>query len=351
MKKLVYLLLGALFLASCGSDDPISEPGAYDDGIFVVNEGPFGSGTGTLTFQGDDGVTTQQVFEKENNNAILGNIAQSMIYHNEKYYIVVNNANKIIVTDKNMKAIGEITGLFFPRYMVANGNKAYVSQWGQNNKDGGIAVVDLNSLTVTKNIPTGNGPEYLLLDGNQLLVPNGGSYNTSTFENQPDSTVSIIDLGSESVIKTISVKYNPNSVIKSKNGYIVSSAEKSFGEGNGNLYFVNLTNNSATIIEGTINESSKSYSKLKKVSDKEFLTVFGGYLVTMMTIDEVNGKVNSIRTFGSGYVADYNDKRNLIYVADAKDFNQAGEIRTYTKAGVEGKKFAAGIIPGGFCFR
>jgi len=349
MKKLVYLLLGALFLASCGSDDPISEPGAYDDGIFVVNEGPFGSGTGTLTFRNDDGTLTQQVFEKENNNAVLGNIAQSMIYHNEKYYIVVNNANKVIVTDKNLKAIGEITGLFYPRYIVASGNKAYVSQWGQDNQNGGIAVVDLNTLKVTKNIPTGNGPEYILLDGNELLVPNGGSYNTSTFAGQPDSTVSIINTGSETVTKTISVKYNPNSIARVSEGYLVSSAEKSFGEGNGNLYLIKKSGSSVKALSG-VTAGSANYSKLRRVGDAQSVVLSNGE-VQILDLNISGAAISKTVALGFGYAVDYNEKRNLIYVADAKDFSAAGEVITYTKTGAQGIKFNAGVIPGGFYFR
>jgi YVTN family beta-propeller protein len=189
MKKILYFLFASVIFVSCGKDEPVEVPGLYDKGVFVVNEGPFGSGTGTLTFLGDNNEVTQKVYEKANNNLLIGNVAQSMIYHNDRYYIVVNNANKVIVTDKDLKAIGEITGITGPRYIVAKGDKAYISEWGSNYSNGAVAVVDLNTLKVTKTIPTGNGPEYLLIDGNQLYVPNGGAYDATTFANLPDSTV------------------------------------------------------------------------------------------------------------------------------------------------------------------
>lgn len=351
MKKLFYLLIGALFLASCNNDDKNDNKGAYDNGVFVVNEGPFLTGTGTLTFIDDDGTVTQQVFEKENNNTLLGNIAQSMIWHDGRYYIVVNNANKIVVADKDMKAVGEITGLHAPRYMVASGGKAYVSEWGQNNENGGIAVIDLSTLNISKRIPTGNGPEILLLDGNRLFVPNGGSYDPATFDPKPDSTVSVIDLGSESVTATIPVKYNPNSICRVTNGYLVAAAEKSYQAGNGNIYTINRSDLSSQIVNGAVTGGAGNFAKLRRIDDSKAVVISGGYEAVVLNYDASSRTITGKNSLGSAYAADYDEDRNLIYVADAKDFTGIGEVKTYSVSGQLSSTFAAGIIPGSFCFR
>ena len=248
-----------------------------------------------------------------------------------------------------MKYIGEITGWFYPRYMVAKGQKAYVSQWGENNQNGGIAVIDLNTLTITKNIPTGNGPEYILLDGDNLLVPNGGSYNTSTFENQPDSTISIVNINTQNVTQTIPVKYNPNSIVRLNDGYAVSSAEKSYGADDGAMFFVKKSNYVLTKLG--LSFDNNNYAKMRHVSDNQFVVVSGGQTVGSVEFEPGTLLPKNAYHFGAGYAADYNPVNGLIYLADPKDFNQNGEIKVFSKSGDIKKKFQSGIIPTSFCFR
>jgi YVTN family beta-propeller protein len=347
MKKILYFLFASVIFVSCGKDEPVEVPGLYDKGVFVVNEGPFGSGTGTLTFLGDNNEVTQKVYEKANNNLLIGNVAQSMIYHNDRYYIVVNNANKVIVTDKDLKAIGEITGITGPRYIVAKGDKAYISEWGSNYSNGAVAVVDLNTLKVTKTIPTGNGPEYLLIDGNQLYVPNGGAYDATTFANLPDSTVSVIDLNSESVAKTIPVKYNPNSIAKYQDGYLVSSAEKEYLDGNGKIYFIHGSEYSAVETSGT---TAGSYGKIRRIDDTKAVVIANFSEANIISYNTSTRTITS-SSLGTAYATDFDSKRNRIYVADAKDFSSTGEVKTFTVDGKVDKSFETGIIPTNFCFR
>ena len=102
MKKinLFGLFLALIAMTSCGEDT--SEKKEYKNGVIVVNQGVFGSGTGTLTFKerNQDSVY-QDIFTNNNEGAFLGNVAQSMIEHDDKNYIAVNNAASVMVTDKD----------------------------------------------------------------------------------------------------------------------------------------------------------------------------------------------------------------------------------------------------------
>src|SRR5690606_7340609 len=86
-------------------------------------------------------------------------------------------------------------------------SKGYVTDWVSNT----VAVVNLNSFSITKNIPAGNGPEKMLQIGNQLFVVNSGGFGI-------DSTVTVINTVTDAVDTTIVVCHNPNSLQLDGNG-------------------------------------------------------------------------------------------------------------------------------------
>ena len=127
-KQLFYLsaLAIAITFTSCKKDDPAPTPTpvvtaatTFMNGVFVTNEGPFGSGTGTISFYSrSSGSVSNDIFGAKNGYP-LGNIVQSMEIYNSNAYIVVNNAGKVEVADGNtFAASGAITGFTNPRYFL-----------------------------------------------------------------------------------------------------------------------------------------------------------------------------------------------------------------------------------------
>jgi YVTN family beta-propeller protein len=124
-------------------------------------------------------------------------------------YIVVNNSKKVeIVNMTDFHLTGTITGLESPRYFLGiNNTKGYVSDWTANN----IKVLNLTTNTISSTIPCGAGPEQMLLTNNKVFVCNVGGFGN-------DSTITIIDANSNSVLSTIQVGINPNSIQQDVNG-------------------------------------------------------------------------------------------------------------------------------------
>ena len=147
------------------------------------------------------------------------------------------------------------------------------------------------------------------------------------------------------------MKYNPNSVVKVANGYAVSCAEKSYASGDGNLYLINKSNNTASPIGGAKVEVSNNYAKLRRIDDNQLLAVYNSFDAQILNLDNGSSNVISRTSLGVAYSVGYDDNRSQIYVADAKNFSQSGEVRMYSKTGQAIKNFNAGIIPSGFCFR
>lgn len=209
---LLSLLLSSIFLCSCKQDpNPEPTPGRYEKGIFVVNEGPFG-GTGSITWHDPaTGETVQDIYAQANNGAVLGQFVQSLAFNNGKAYIVVNKLNRVVVVEAaTFKYLDTIGGFVQPRFFLPlDSNYAYVTQWGAYGLNGSVAKVDLRTNKMVKVIPTGAGPEKMLLSDGVLWVANSGGFGV-------DSTVAHIFTGTENgaIRETIPGQRNPIGLAK-----------------------------------------------------------------------------------------------------------------------------------------
>ena len=184
VKQFFQIILTSLWLFSAcdKKDDCNNRGGDYSHGVIVVNEGPFG-GTGTITWHDPaTGETVQDVYGAENCGASLGEFVQSIRFHQNKGYIVVNGANKIVIVDeRTFKYLGVIEGFELPRFFLPIDDRfAYVSQWGADGLAGSLAKVDLQTKRIVKTIPVGSGPEKMLFAGNRLFVANSGGYGVDS---------------------------------------------------------------------------------------------------------------------------------------------------------------------------
>lgn len=344
--KWLWLLSFALLaLSACKKDDDTQPTEKFGPGIFIVNEGPFQNGTGTISFWNrQDGVVQHDIYS-EVNGEDLGNIAQSMTIAEDKAFIVVNNGGKVVVVDVHtFVKIGEITGLSLPRYLVTQPgtSTAFVSQWGATGTDGSVAVVNTDNYTVTTTIPTGSGAEALLLRGDELWVANAGGFGR-------DSTISIVDVNTLSVKETLVVGDNPNSLVQDSDGnvWVVCAG-----------YAHNFDPNDPLSTKG----------KLLKITGKVVSTSFelpnnAGRLVInkqgnrLFYLDNVYGgqaydfytnqpQVNSTPFLsGSWYSLGYDPVENTLLAGNAGDFTSAGTMSVADASGNVVREIATGIIP------
>ena len=215
---------GLLALTSCGSsDNPSPDSGVSD--VFVVNEGVFQKSDAKIAgFSSSTGkVINADLFQMANNRP-LGDVAQSMTVVGDLAYIVVNNSNKVeVVTMPSLKeaappialfpvpiAPDTVTRLLLPRYFVAGNGKGYVSQIvDYAAPNGRVSVIDLATNKVTKTIQVGPQPQRMLVVDNKVYVVNSGG-----------NTVSVINTQTDEVENTITVDNAPNSLVQDANGRI-----------------------------------------------------------------------------------------------------------------------------------
>ena len=194
MKKLFRPLLLSIaltgFLASCSDNNDSPAPsGGSGQYAFVINEGNFTSGIGSVSRLDKTSKDTTNnliisAFASANNGAVLGSVVQSMGVVGSTGYVVVNNSNKIeVVSLPDFKSKTTITGLNQPRYFTqsaANANKGYVTEWlggpyPAPYTPGRVSIIDLTTNKVTGTIPVGTNPGKAVLANGNLYVPNSES--------------------------------------------------------------------------------------------------------------------------------------------------------------------------------
>ena len=338
VKQLFFLLLlaSSLFF-SCEKDTCGNRHGNYSSGVFVVNEGQFGS-TGTITwYDPASGETVQDVYGAENCGAPLGEFVQSLNFHNGNGYMVVNGANKVVIVDaRTFQYRGVIEGFELPRFfMPVSAQYAYVSQWGSDGLSGSLAKVDLQSKKIVQVIPVGKGPEKMVVAENRLLVANSGGYGE-------DATIVEIDLSTDNILNTYpTTGKNPSSLVL-EDPAVANALYLCKG------YFLD------TNIEGNLNLMSggtNSGISVAPYSDDLVRDDSGATFFTSNT--------SIYQVFGSGghytvsevfaqyaYGLGLDSVNDLLYCADAKDFNSAGEVVIRKFDGTVVASFTAGIIPG-----
>ncbi len=346
MKKIMFLAITALFFTACSNDDenPTNNvPADYEKGILVTNEGPFSNGSGTISYISNDYATVAQNIYRTVNGKDLGNIVQSMGFSNDNAYIVVNNSQKIMIANRyTFQSVDSITtGLENPRYFIGmDGNKGYVSNWGDpnDNTDDYVAVLDLRNNTVTATIPVAFGPERMVSYNNKIYVAHQGAYGQNNL-------ISVIS--GNSVEATITVGDVPNSMVVSGNVlYVLCGGNPSYtgAETAGSLVKIDLAT-------GQVSETFN----LGATEHPSSLTMDGTNLFY-----NLDGKVYKVDTASitlpgtaiiDGFFYTLQAKDGKLYAADAKDFTSKGSLTIYDLVtNQQIQEFQTGIIPGGIYF-
>ncbi|MFA5815224.1 MAG: DUF5074 domain-containing protein [Bacteroidales bacterium] len=205
----MFFVFGAVLLASCVKENPDGDSDVgFLHGAYITNEGAFGNSNGSVSyFDTDSAIMVNHVFESVNGRP-LGDVVLSVSIAGDKAFIVVNNSQKVEVVDlKTFESIGVIDGLEYPRYFLAiNDKKGYLTD---GNFNGRVYVIDIESLSITDTIPCGTGPEKMILYEKRVLVANSGGWGN-------DSTLTVIDTGTDKVSATWVVGMDPTDLVLDK---------------------------------------------------------------------------------------------------------------------------------------
>ncbi|GCD77305.1 hypothetical protein JCM31826_07870 [Thermaurantimonas aggregans] len=345
--------LAIVVAASCKKDDAIQLPEKlYQPGVLVVNEGPFGSGTGTLDFYDPQTKKLESDIYQKVNGVPIGNIFQSAYFDLSYGYLVANNSGAVRVVDaNNLKLVGTLEDMASPRYAVRTGTLSVaISDWAS----GKVFFYQTPSFVKLAEVESGNGPErmYYQPSSNKLYVLNSGGFFT-------DSTITVINTTNFQVIRKIQVPYNPNAFAVDKDGklWVICGGKKDFtNPANNTPGALVRINTSTDQVELTLSfpDAGKFPSNLTINRDRDVLyfvddKYFGGVYRMNITANALPSDPVINRT---AYALAIDDIRGDLYLGDAGNFNQAGKMIRYTVPSltpVDSQQ--VGVIPGNFTFR
>lgn len=324
-----------LFSTSCrNNDEEITPPkGAYENGIFISNEGNFGKPNASVSFISNDLATVENnIYGKNNGDAQLGDVLQSVGLNGDNAYLVLNNSNKVEVVNRyTFKKVATVTeNLKLPRYIAFSGNNYYVT----NSSGNTVTVYNTAGNTFVKKIDVGDTVERIVEAGGKIFVQNA-AWGTG-------KSLTIINPSSNNIDKTFALPEGNIQKTVSHDGfaYVLTASDS-------DSYIYKL-NPSGAVTATTKLTGVKKASNLQIAGNKYIFS--SGAKIYAMEIGSatvpapiITQSANSWDTLYGFSVVD-----GKIFTSNAKGFTEASEITVYDTSGKVLKTFTAGMGTNGF---
>ena len=345
MKNLIKTFILLLLVASC-TKSPVDQNSqnltySFGGGVFLVNEGNFRAGNGSVSFNSyDSSKIYNDLFYKANGRP-LGDVPNSIAIKGDKAYIVVNNSGKIEIADQaTLESKGTITGLNSPRNIsFINDYKAYVSSLYSDS----VAILNLSDNSISGYINLRRSSESIAVAGNKAFI----SYWTEGKE------IMVINTLNDKVVDSIEVGIEPESMAFDKYGmlWVLCNggwARQNFAE----LVEINtVTNKVEKTIEFPTKEASPTCLKTDGAGQTLYYIDNGVRQMDIAATGLPNAAFIIPETGQYFYKIGINPANSDILVTDAVDFVQQGNLLLYSSDGKLISKMQAGIIPGSMFFK
>lgn len=348
MTKLLTMAFAAtlLFNISCRNEDSIVEEsakGAYENGVIISNEGGFSTPNSSVSFISNDlSLQENTIFAKNNNNAELGNVFQSIGFKGDDAYLVLNVPNKVeIVNRYTFKKIGSLTtNLENPRYIAfGSNNMTYIT----NNNFYNVRKLNVydSGNTLVKSIDFDRYAEKVVSAGNYIYVQTDGSkFDTNWNELPTGHTITRINTATNEVDKTITL--TDTAIIRD----VISD--------NSTVYVLSSDNTESFLYR--INGSTGSFDKLalSGISHAEKLAIennqlyfLSGNKVYSLATTATSAPTSELFSVTGSYIYGFNVINGYFYVSDAS-FTEDSTVRIYNNTGSLQKTIKTGIGTNGF---
>ena len=336
----IQLIAVLLLIASCKKPEAPSIPERYENGILVLNEGLYEQNNASMTFY-DGAESFQLVFKSENGRGI-GDTANDFDAYSllgKEYIIVaVNLSSQIeIIERKTLKVVAQIPlydgiNARQPRDIDIYGTRAYVC-----NFDGTVAVIDLISYTIIDLIEVGANPDGLVIVGDYLYVSNSGGLDYPVY----DSTMSVINLSSLSLVETFETRINSTQMIVDEQGEIYLLSNGNYADVSAALLRIDPTTNTVVqTIEMPISSMAYTYNGFYYYDEDEQAI----YFYNTVTEDINTSPFLSVADYETFHGIKYDAQNDRLLCVDANGYVNSSTVNAYSLSGEFLFQFQAGLL-------
>ena len=342
-KFIVRLSILALLMTSCSlfekKDDSNINPGILSgNGVFLINEGNFLAGNGSLSYY-------SMVSEKIYNDIFsmvnlrpLGDVPNSMTITGDTAFIVVNNSGKIeVIETETAKSIKTIKDLISPRNLVPVGlNKAYLTSLYSEF----ITIIDLKKCEITGSINIRRSSEAIVVSGRRAIISNWSSGNE----------ILIVDIDNDKLIDSVRVGSEPESMVRDREGTIWIMCSGSY-MGNTFPELIRFNPDNKEIMKRFIFPSRSMYPSTLRINNTLDTLYFIESSIWKMGI-ESNGLPELPFISASGrnfYKLGVSAEDGDLFATNAGDYQTAGYLLRFSRGGALIDSVRTDILPGFIC--
>ncbi len=368
MKRNLVVFAAALLVgsAACGRMDPPEGELEIPEiqGFFLLNEGLLGSNKCTLDYYDyQSGIYHKNVYGDRNPGLVqeLGDAGNDLqIYGGRLYAVISGSGNVEVINASTVQHVGSVS---VPgcRYIVFQDGFAYVSAYRTKAVEeeqpvkGYIAKIDLETLEIAGTCEVGYDPEEMVISGGKLYVANSGCQNEPDFDN----TVSVIDLATFQVVKTIEVELNLHRMELDPYGFIWVSSRGDYYDIQPRVYLID------TKIDQVIDVMEMlPCSEMTQCGDSLYVLnntwnyFYQSSDVSYALVDVKTRQIKTRRIITDGTDAQFqnpcglavNPQTREIFVTDSRDNITPGKVFCFTPEGRLKWSCSTGDIPSRIVF-
>ncbi len=345
---LLILFIAFLAMTSCIKEpnrEPFAGKVSKARGIYVLNEGLYGSNNSTISYYDSDKMVVVNDFFKSVNQRGLGDTGSDLGIYGTKMYAVVSTSSVLEVmearTGKSIRQVPLFSGSKprQPRQMAFYHGKVWVCSF-----DGTIAVIDTLVLAVENVIHAGKNPDGILATNGKIFVSNSGGLDFPNY----DQTLSVIDPFTRTEINKIAVGLNPFTLQADSYGdlYVVSR-----GNYRDILSRLQIVSTADQKLKQTFDGFEASNIVISNDTAYVYSYDFAKSESTIMVLNTRTEEIITPRFISDGTVVEtvygiaVDAWNGDVYISDARSFLTTGRVHCYDRHGRRRFSFDTGLNP------